>query len=200
MNTKFFAPVILLLLLGGTVFAQTPPPRSNASASTTAAAPAAVPMAKIGMLELAKLRDGVDDLKQQYEKLSAEFAPRATELQNLQASLEAKEKLDTSKYTQPQLAKLKEDYDQLKKEFDRKQEDYQALARKREEAETQPIYEKVTKFLERYATEHGLTMVFEAGAARETQTIIFRALAVDITEDFIKEYNKANPVAPMPKK
>ena len=57
-----------------------------------------------------------------------------------------------------------------------------------------PVYDKILKYLDTYAKQRGITMVFEATAARETQSIVFRANTVDITQDFIKEYNKQNPV------
>jgi outer membrane protein len=157
-------------------------------------------MAKIAMLNLAALRDvsGIEELKQRYEKLSAEFAKPQNELNSMQTSLEAKAKMlsDTSKMTPQQIAKLTDEAQQLEREFKRKQEDYEALARKREQEETNPVYDKVFKFLEQYAVKHGITIIFETNAARQSEVIVFRANPVDITQDFIKEYNKAHPVAP----
>lgn len=196
MNTKFLSLLILLVGLTASALAQTQASRPVTSAPATSAGP--VPMAKIAMLDLGTLRDGVAELKQRYEKLSAEFAKAGNELNSMQTSLEARAKVlsDTSKMTQQQIAKQTDEYAQLKKDFERTQEDYQALAGKREKEETEPVYDKILKFLDTYAKQHGITIVFEATAARESQAIIFRANPVDITQDFIKEYNKAYPVAP----
>lgn len=199
MNTKLLSLLILFLGLTVSALAQTQGSRSNTSApAAPAATGGSVPMAKIAMLDLALLRDGVAELKQRYEKLNAEFAGAGNELNSMQTTLDAKAKLlsDTSKMTQQQVAKLSDEYQGLKKEFERKQEDYEGLANKRAKEETDPIYTKILSFLDIYAKQHGITMVFEAGAARETQAIIFRAKPADITDDFIKEYNKAYPVAP----
>lgn len=197
MNTKLLSLLILLLGLTASASAQTQRPNTSAPAPSGGA----VPMAKIGMLDLALLRDGVAELKQRYEKLNAEFAGAGNELSSMQTTLDAKAKVlsdqaATAKMTQQQVAKLSDDYQSLKKEFDRKQEDYEGLANKRAKEETDPIYTKILSFLDLYAKQRGLTMVLEAGAARETQTIVFRAKPADITDDFIKEYNKAYPVAP----
>jgi outer membrane protein len=58
---------------------------------------------------------------------------------------------------------------------------------------TQPVYDKVGKFLEGYCQQRGIVMVLEGGAAQQAGILIFAAQNSDITDDFIKEYNKANP-------
>jgi hypothetical protein len=37
--------------------------------------------------------------------------------------------------------------------------------------------------------------VLEGGAAQQAGILLFAAQATDITDDFIKEYNKSNPAA-----
>ena len=197
MNIKFLTPVILLGALSVSAWAQaTQRPNTSAPASNAPAQP--VPTSKIAVLDLVALRGEIGELKQRYEKLNAEFGPKMNEVQSLQSSLEAIEKTDTSKYTPQQLASLKDKYDSTKKDLDRKKEDYQGLADRRAKEETEPIYDKISKFLEQYAVKNGLTIVFEINAARESQVIVYLAQATNITEDFVKEYNKAYPVAAAP--
>ena len=46
-------------------------------------------------------------------------------------------------------------------------------------------------------------MLLEGGAAQQTNVLLYAATATDITEDFIAQYNKANPgsgAAAAPKK
>uniref|UniRef100_UPI00397DE2E3 hypothetical protein n=1 Tax=Salmonella sp. SAL4355 TaxID=3159876 RepID=UPI00397DE2E3 len=67
------------------------------------------------------------------------------------------------------------------------------------------VYEKVGKFLEGYCQQRGIVMVLEGSAAQQAGILLFAAQATDITDDFIKEYNKANPAPagaapPAPKK
>jgi outer membrane protein len=57
----------------------------------------------------------------------------------------------------------------------------------------QPVYDKVTKFLDTYCQPRGIVMVLEIGAANQAGILIFASQATDITDDFIKEYNKAHP-------
>jgi Skp family chaperone for outer membrane proteins len=192
MKIKLFGLLILPLLLGESAWAQTPRPGTPATPAPAASGP--VPVAKIALLDLSAFREGIGELKQKYEKLAAEFEPRAKELESIQAKLAAQEKVDTSKMTPPQIKKLSEDYEQLKKEFERKREDYQELARRREAEETAPIYEKVNDLLEKYAAQRGITMVFELTVMEQGRLLLFASNALDITDDFMKEYNKAHPV------
>lgn len=152
--------------------------------------------AKVGIIELAAFRSEIGELKVKYEKLQAEFAPKQRELESLQASLEAKQKAlqEGSNLTQQQAAKLQDDIQNLQREGQRKGEDAQAMAQKREQEETNATYEKISKFLEQYCAQKGITVVLEAGQLREKALVIYAAPPAFITDDFIKEYNKANPV------
>lgn len=151
---------------------------------------------KIGILELAAFRSEISELKVKYEKLQAEFAPKQRELEAMQNSIEAKQKTlqETKTLTAQQAAKLQEEIQTLQKEFTRKGEDAQALAQKREQDETGATYDKISKFLEQYCAQKGITQVLEAGKLRETAMVIYAVPTAFITDDFIKEYNKANPV------
>jgi Skp family chaperone for outer membrane proteins len=179
--------------------AQTPTPRPGATAPAAPAAgqAAAVPTAKIAVLNIALFREGIGELKQKYEKLNAEFAPRYQELQSMQTKMEAiQSQLEkAATLTAPQVRKLQEDGAALKKEYDRKTEDYQEMARKREEQETGATYAKVNEVLNKFAQQHGITLILEAGRAQEAGLIVYLDAKADITDAFMKEYNRANPVA-----
>lgn len=150
---------------------------------------------KLGIIEIAAFRSEIAELKQKYEKLQAEFAPKQRELESIQSSIEAKQKTlqETPNLTQQQAAKLQGEIQDLQREGQRKGEDAQAQAQKREQEETAAIYDKISKFLEKYCTEKGITHVLEAGRLRETTMVVYAAPASFITDDFIKAYNKANP-------
>jgi Skp family chaperone for outer membrane proteins len=67
------------------------------------------------------------------------------------------------------------------------------MARKREQEETEAIYDKLSKYLDQYCTKHGITHVFDARRLQETGLVVYAATGANITNDFIKEYNKAYP-------
>ncbi|MBI1761156.1 MAG: OmpH family outer membrane protein [Acidobacteria bacterium] len=150
---------------------------------------------KVGILELAAFRTEIGELKVKYEKLQVEFGPKQRELESMQTSLEAKQKTlqEATNLTPQQSAGLQEQIQSLQKEIARKGEDAQALAQKREQEETGAIYDKISKFLEQYCAQKGITQVLEAGKLRESALVVYAATAAFITDDFIKEYNKANP-------
>jgi Skp family chaperone for outer membrane proteins len=168
---------------------------SIASAQANAQAPAADGKTKIGIIEIAAFRVEVGELKVKYEKLQTEFSTLQRELENIQASIQAKQQAlqEGKNLTPQQAAKLQAEGQELQKELTRKQEDGQAMAQKRESEETGAIYEKISKFLEQYCAQKGITQVLEAGRLRESGLVIYAAPAAFITDDFIKAYNKANP-------
>ncbi|NOT62674.1 MAG: OmpH family outer membrane protein, partial [Acidobacteria bacterium] len=141
------------------------------SASASAQTPAATDAkTKIGIIEIAAFRVEIGELKVKYEKLQTEFAPLQRELENIAASIEAKQKTlqEGKNLTPQQAAKLQGDIQGLQKEAQRKQEDGAATAGKREQEETGTTYEKISKFLEQYCTQKGITQVLEAGKLRES--------------------------------
>ncbi len=183
-------PVLFLWFISYAM-AQTPVPTAPASTGIS------IPKARIAIIDTDAFREQIDELKQKYEKLQAEFAPRANELQAMQTTLAAQEKQLTEgrdKMTPQQIKKLSEDYEKLKLDLQRKTEDYQDLARKREQEETGAIYEKIQQFLDKYTQQRSITLVLRADVARETGVVVYLAPSANITEDFIKEYNKAYPV------
>jgi len=167
----------------------------RAQAQAGGAAPAQPPKLKIAIIDVLAFRDGVAELKVKFEKLQTEFAPRYREIESMQTSLAAKEKVlaENKTLTQPQAVKLQQELEEGKRVYKRLVEDSEAFARKREEEDTGPIKEKLSKFLEQYAQKHNITFVFDGRELQETGIVIYADGKANITEDFMKEYNKANP-------
>lgn len=190
MKTKLLLTLALALLLtvvaGGNALAQ---------ARTGAAAGGPVPKTKIAIVDAMAFREGVAELKVKYDKLQTEFAPRYRELEAMQSKLASQEKVlkENQNLTQQQAAKLSQEFQDGKKAYERIVQDAQDNANKREEAETGPIKEKLSKYLEQYCMKHGISYVFDGRALQETGVIIFAAPTANVTDDFIKEYNKAYP-------
>lgn len=176
-----------------TVFGQTPTPKS---ATPAASASADVPLAKFGIIDTSAFAEGIGELKGLYDKLYAEFSPRRTELESMKATMDAKQKqLDDNgaKMTAPQIRKLQEEIDQLKREGTRKLEDYQTDLGKREEALTGPTYAKINDYLLKYTQEKGITIVWNFSKVLELGVLLYMDPKADVTKDFIDAYNKANP-------
>jgi len=192
-------------LLSLAAFAQTPAPPRPTSAAPTTAAPAggAVAEAKIAVIFTGAFRDGIQELKAKLDGLNTEFDPKNKEMQTLKDQLDnLNNQIRTQGGTvQPTVRnQWAEQAADKEKELKRKAEDYDALAKKRFEEVSGPIYDKIGKFLEKYAQDRGITMVIEGSAAQQGGLLVFASSATNITDDFIKEYNKANPAGVAAKK
>ncbi len=181
-------------------FAQTPAPKPAAPPPTTAPATQQPTKTKIAILSYLALREMIGELRIKYAKLQTEFNPRALELESLQSTIASQERVlaENKSLTPQQARKLADDIDVKKREYQRKLEDSQEMARKREGEETTPILEKISDFLEKYCAQKGITHVFDIGRLQETGSALYVAPSANITEDFVKEYNKAYPAPAVP--
>ena len=141
-------------------------------------------------------REGITEMKNRLDALNAEFEPKNKEIQALRERIQnLNNQIQTQGGTvQPavrnQWAEEAADKDKLLK---RMVEDTDALAKKRFEEVGGPIQEKILRFLEQYSQQRGIVMVFEGGALQQSAVMLFASQPTNITDDFIKEYNKANP-------
>jgi Skp family chaperone for outer membrane proteins len=88
---------------------------------------------------------------------------------------------------------------ELEKALKRKTEDYQTLFQKRLQELVGPVWGKINNYLGQYSQQHNIVLVLEREVAESSNLLVWMAPVVEITEDFIKEYNKANSSA-APKK
>jgi Skp family chaperone for outer membrane proteins len=191
MKLKLLLALAFTLLASSMAFAQ-----AGGGPAGAAAAPAGgQTKTKIAIVDVLAFREGVTKLKVKYEKLQAEFQSKYRELDAMATNVKAKEKVlqENKTLTPQQAAKLNDEYEQLKREYNRTLEDSQTQAGKREREETEAIYEELSKFMDRYCETHGITHVFDASRLRETQLVVYADARTNITEDFINEFNKANP-------
>lgn len=207
---RMFMILAASAILSLSAFAQTPVPRSTPAAPAAAAAAAPTggtgAEGKVAVLRTDAFRQGLTELKAKLDGLNAEFEPKRKALETKQANLEnLKNKIQTQGNTvsaavRNQWVEEATNEERLLKRMD---EDYQAEGQKRLGEVQGPIFDKVGKILESYCQQRGIILVMEAGAAQQAGVLIFASAATDITEDFMKEYNKANPggaAAAAPKK
>ncbi len=150
---------------------------------------------KIGIIFVAAFREGIGEMRQRYEKLQAEFAPVGNELESMQTKIATQQQVlekNGPTMTPQQVKKLSDDIEDLKRQLKRKDEDARVQASKREEQETSPVFDKINQFMVKYSQQHGLTLILEGGAIG--QALLYFTPEANITDDFMREYNKANPV------
>ncbi len=182
--TRIF--LLAILAIGG----------SSAALAQGAAPAGSVPKMKIAIVDILAFREQIGELKVRYDKLQTEFATVYREMESMQGTLAAQEKTlnENTTLTPQQAAKLQNDFEAGKREYQRKLEDAQEMVRRREKEETEAIYEKLSKFLEQYCIGKGITSVYDARRLQETGVVVYVAGQANITEDLVKEYNKANPM------
>ncbi len=201
MKKAIFASA-LSTLLSIAVVAQSPapPPRAaspNPASSASTSGGGTGAEGKIAYLNGAQLNQGIFELKIKLDALNLEFEPKRKEIQAAEEELNnLKNKIQTQGGTvnPPVRNQWVEEAVEKEKVLKRKGEDYEALLQKRYVEVSQPINEKILKSLANYCQQHGIAIVFERGAADQTGFLIWPNPAADITDDFMKEYNKANPV------
>lgn len=180
---------------------QTPAP--SASAAKTADGTGAE--GKIAIINTAAFRVGIDELKIKLESLDKEFELKNQELAGIQKQIEdLKAKVQAqSPAVQPSVRNSWiEQGAELEKTLKRKSEDYQALFQKRGQEVVSPIMDKINKFLNQYSQQNNIVLVLDRDIALNGNFMVWATPATEITEDFIKAYNKANAssTSPAPRK
>jgi outer membrane protein len=206
---KLIFAIAITSMFALAAFAQTPKPparttaaasapASGESAGASAGAPAGGTGAegKLAYINTGKFSSDIGELKSKLDALSGEFDSKKKEVQAEDETLNnLKNKINSQGTTVSVQVRAQwvDEATDKEKSLNRKKEDYNQIMQKRLADATQPIYEKVGKFLEGYCQQRGIVMVLEGGAAQQAGILLFAAQATDITDDFIKEYNKANP-------
>lgn len=167
---------------GAVAFAQAPAASSAASG-------------KVGVLNVQGAIANTAEGKQASAELQSQFAPRQTELQNLQKQIEdIRQRLQTGgdKLSPEEQGRLQRQGEALTKQAQRKQEDYNddvqaALGEVRDR-----IGRKLVDILDRYARENGYVAIFDSSS--QTSPIIYASNQIDVTPDIVKLYDQAYPV------
>jgi outer membrane protein len=170
----------------------------GAAAPQKPATPVLLPKGKIAVINTAAFQEKVDEFKAKIESLSRQFEPRVKEVQGLADKITALEttlKQQTGVLAAAKVAEMTENLDSMKRDYKRKAEDLEADAGRERDKAFAPISSKLGKFAEDYTAKRGIVMMVDMANALQSGTLIWFDKRSDVTQDFINEYNKANPVA-----
>jgi Skp family chaperone for outer membrane proteins len=174
------------------------------AASAQATAPQSRPAAtkgKIAFINTGIFQDQIGEFKARVDALNRQFEPRVRDLQSKGervAALENTIKTQSGVLAPAKLAETNEQLEREKREYQRKQEDLEADGNRAKDQVLGPIREKLTKFVEAYTEKRGITMLIDLANAIQSNTIVWFDPRADITQDFVAEYNKTNPVTGAP--
>lgn len=174
---------------------------ASAQQATQAGLGAAIPDGKVAVINTQAFPDGIAELKQKYDQVSNQFKDRSQRLQDAQTRLAGMEndlKTKQGVLKADDYAKLQDDYERLKKTSQREFEDAKGEYDRALDTNTRPVRDKLYQFLQSYASQRGIVMIINLAGAAQTGALAYWNPGADITDDFIAEYNKANPVAGAP--
>ena len=174
---------------------------ASAQQATQAGVGAAVPDGKIAVINTQVFPGAISELKVKYEQIDTQFKDRYQKLQTVETQLKTMENdlrtkqnvLAADKYQELQIS-----YDDLKKRGQRDYEDLKAEYDRTIDTATKPIRDKLFQFLQSYSAQRGITVMINLAGAAQSGVLAYWNPGTDVTEDFVAEYNKANPVAGAP--
>lgn len=196
---KFALVALALQLLAVSALAQ-----QLAAGAPQKPAPPLLPKGKVAVVNTAAFQEQVQEFRQKIESLNRQFEPRVKEVQGLADKINALEttlKSQTGVLTPAKVAEMTENLGTMKREYQRKSEDLQADAGRARDKAFEPITGKLSKFAEDYTAKRGVVMLIDLSNGVKSGTLLWYDPRSDVTQDFINEYNKANPVttvAPKP--
>lgn len=161
-----------------------------------APAPAAATPSKIGVISVRQGIVNTAEGKQASATLQSQFAPRQTELDNLRKQIEdAQKRGQAGINTMPDedKARLARQIEAWSRRFDRMRTELQEDLQTAENEVGETIGRKMMEIVDRYARENGFAVVFDVSA--QTTPVVYASNQVDITQDIIRLYDQAHPIA-----
>jgi Skp family chaperone for outer membrane proteins len=180
-----------------TILAQALLTKGATSAETVT--PAAAP-ANIGIIDssafsddktgIARVMNAMRQLEAKFQPLRAEIRGMRDRLNTMRADIQTKRAIQDSATTARQV----EEADRLEVQIKRKAEDAQISYQKESIAVLEPLQRDIATALNAYAQAKGITLVLDANRV----PIIYAATSLDITRDFINDYNRTHPAGAAP--
>jgi outer membrane protein len=172
-------------------------PRPAATSPAPAGAPATPPTltGKLAIIDssfFADEKQGITRVVNAMKGINAQFQPQQTELDRMKNSYDAlvAEIQKTAAVADPKTIAAKTDQaEQMKRDLERKAQDAQAAVERRQREVLGPLQEEVFNALQSYAQSRGIAVVIDMNRV----PVLFVADSVDITRDFITEYNRTHP-------
>jgi Skp family chaperone for outer membrane proteins len=169
---------------------------ASAQQAAQAGVGAALPDGRVAVINTQAFPASINELKIKYDQVDGQFKDRYQRLQTIETQLKQMETDISTKRSSLAPDKLQEmqlAYDDLKTKGTREYEDLKADYDRTIDSATKPIRDKLFQFLNTYASQRGIVVILNLAAA--AQSLAYWNPGTDITDDFIAEYNKANPVS-----
>lgn len=159
------------------------------------AAAGAASTAKVGVINIRSAIVSTAEGKQASAELQSQFAPRQTELENMNKQInDLRQRLAAceGKCSQEEIARLTTQGQRLAQQLDRRQNEYQEDVNAAQGDVVDRIGRKMVDVLDRYARENGFTVVLDSSA--QNNPILYASTQIEVTQDIVRLYDSAYPV------
>lgn len=187
MKIRYVIPALAALLAVPAVWGQTSTASMRAADSPVAA--------KIGTINMQAAITGTSEGKQAAAELQSQFAPRETELANLQKQIEdLQTRVRTTQNTasEDEKARMQREYDLMTRQFQRKQQDSQDDFQAARQDVIDRIGRKLIDVVDKYSKDNGYAVVLDTSS--QQTPVIYGAPTVDVTQEVIRLYDQAYPL------
>ena len=139
---------------------------------------------------IAKFNTVVTRLNGEFQKVKDEITAMQTRAQTLEGEVtKLREAPEGTPIDQRALQAKVDQFEQLKKDIQRKAEDAQGAYNKRRQELFGPLQDEISKALEAFAKARGINVIIDAAQV----PLLYAADSIDITRAFITEFNSKNP-------
>jgi Skp family chaperone for outer membrane proteins len=198
---KVFRTIVVVTAFGTfAILAHTQTRPATPAPAAPQTRPAAASPANIAVIDSSAFSDeknGIARVMVAMRQIEAKFQPLRNELRGMRdrlntmrADLQKKQAIQDAKTTAAQ----SEAADQLDLQIKRKAEDAQASYQKESLTLLDPLQKDIADALMAYAQTKGISLLLDVNRV----PVIYVANNLDITKDFIAEYNRTHPVATAP--
>lgn len=182
MKIRVAFPVLAALWMTPAVWGQ---------ASSTAG-PAAT---KVGVINIQAAIAGTAEGKQAAAELQSQFAPRTSDLQNMQKQIQdisARVQNGQTTLSDEEKARLQRQYEQLSRAFQRKQQEFQDDTNDAQQDVVNRIGRKMIDVIDKYSKENNYSVILDESS--QQTPVIYAANQIDVTQDIIRIYDQSYPV------
>lgn len=139
---------------------------------------------------IARVMVAMQQIETKFQPLRAEIRGMRDRLNTMRSDIQKKRAVQDPKLT----AQQSEEADRLEVQIKRKAEDAQASYQKESLAVLDPLQKDIGTALTAYAQQRGINLLIDANRV----PIVYAAANLDITKDFIADYNRTHPAGAAP--
>jgi outer membrane protein len=159
------------------------------------AAPGATAAGKVGVISIRQAIVATAEGKQASAELQSQFAPRQTEIENLNKQInDIRQRLAAceGKCSQDEIARLTTQGQRAAAQLERKQNEYQEDVNTAQQDVIDRIGRKMVDVIDRYARENGYSVILDSSA--QNTPLLYVSTQIEITQDIIRLFDSAYPV------